>query len=273
MRIQLTAILICASASVALAQPATQPTTRPATQPETQPASQPPESEVDAVTRQWLEKIAERGAQLTTLTTRVIYDREQGLIGDTQRRFGTLTYDAGPPARFVFHLNRRLFDGRAEVMDTRYVFDGVWMAERKAKEKTFRKWQIVPPDADPAAVDPLARGEGPFVLPLKFEVDDLLQRFAVQLFEHGEDDLEDTVHLRLTPRPGFDRDLDRLDVWWDRETLLPVRAENRTGRNVSIFQLRDLETGVELDADAFDTSTPSGAGWDVNVTPWDRGGA
>jgi len=274
MRIFLLAILTCGFVAAASAEPTTQPVTRPQTHPESQPAqAQAADPQIDPATRATLERIAARGNELTTLKTRVIYDREQGLIGDTQRRIGSLTYDAGPPARFVFHLNRRLFDGRAERMDTRYIFDGVWMAERQASEKTFRKWQIVPPDADPAAVDPLARGEGPFVLPLKFEVDDILQRFDVTTIEPTDDDPEQTVHLRLTPRPGFDRDLDQLDVWWHRETLLPVKAENRTGRNASIFQLRDVETGIELDNGVFDTTEPAGDGWDVTVTPWGEPGS
>jgi outer membrane lipoprotein-sorting protein len=77
------------------------------------------------------------------------------------------------------------------------------------------------------------------------------------------------VHLQLTPKPDRDIDLTRVNLWYDRETLLPQRAVTVKGdegaQNKSIVTLLDVTMNAELEADAFDTAPPQQPGWDVEI--------
>src|SRR5690606_9605697 len=92
--------------------------------------------EVDA----WLTKLEARSDEIRTLTARLRYDKIDALLGDEQRRFGMLHYQAGPPARFAVHFDRLVVDGnRGRQQNRWYVFDGRWLVERLDDEKQFRK--------------------------------------------------------------------------------------------------------------------------------------
>ncbi|MEE9212660.1 MAG: outer membrane lipoprotein carrier protein LolA [Phycisphaeraceae bacterium] len=237
------------------------------TQPATQPAAH--SDPVDS----WLDRIEHRSAQIATLQARLRYDRIQVLVGDEQRRFGKLFYEAGPPARFAIHFDKLVTDqNRLERQDRWYIFDGRWLVERLDDQKQYRKYEIIPPDAEPEQADPLALGQGPFAVPLDFRKDRVLQRFEASLVAPADDDPPDTVHLHLVPKPGFGSDVTEIDLWYDRQSLLPVRARTiDESENEAVIDLTRPRVNEPVDPTLFDTSVPKARGWLVEIKPWEEG--
>lgn len=229
-----------------------------------------------------LDRIAAKAATIQTLQARVRYDRIQELQGDRQRRFGTLYYLAGPPAQFAAHLDQLLADRRLEPMDRWYIFDGTWLVEKIAdqKPKQFVKRQIAPPstgmDASPAQAgrpNPLALGDGPFVVPLDFNKERILARFDVTLVaaDTNADPANMTsIHLRLVPRAGQRMNASQIDLWYDAETLLPmrVRSEDAEAGNVSMIDLSKVQVNEAINTTVINTDEPKEQGWDVVIKPW-----
>lgn len=261
------AIITLLTASIASAQPAaTQPaTSQPAT---TQPAATQP---TDAAG--WLDVIAHRAENIKTFRAKVRYDRQQILQGDEQRRFGTLLYIAGPPAQFKVHFYTLLVDGIPRKENQLWMFDGQWLVERHDDTKQFHKRQIVSPDADPKKVDPLALGDGPFSIPLKANREAIMKRFDVALAEPDEFDPKNTIHLTLTPKDP-DSDFEQIDLWYSRDTLLPVKGESihAGSGDVDVFNLLDpIQINSPVEENEIDTAAPSSKnerGWHEQITPW-----
>lgn len=216
----------------------------------------------------WLERIGRKHAEARTLTAELVYDRIQGILGDRQRRLGTLVYEAGPPARFAVHFDRLLVDQRLVEQDRWYVFDGRWLVERLATERQFLAYEVVPPNAGP--VDPLAVGQGPFVVPISPDTKRLLERFDAAVMEATEGDPPDSLHLRLTPRADRRSEFTRIDIWYDRESLLPVQVWTADeSENESKVVLREIKVNAPVEAGVFDTQPPAERGWDVQISPWE----
>ena len=224
----------------------------------------------DAQALEWLKRIGIKHAEARTLTAQLVYDRIQGMLGDTQRRLGKLVYEAGPPARFAVHFDRLLVDQRMVEQDRWYVFDGRWLVERLVTERQFLAYEVVPPNAGP--VDPLAVGQGPFVVPISPNPQRLLERFDVTVVEAAEGDPANSLHLRLTPRPDRKSEFTRIDIWYDRESLLPVQVWTADeSENESKVMLREVEVSAPVEASVFDTQPPKERGWDVQISPWEGG--
>ncbi|MFA9479811.1 outer membrane lipoprotein carrier protein LolA [Phycisphaerales bacterium AB-hyl4] len=219
--------------------------------------------EAEDTAEQWLERIEARSDEIDTLTARVRYDRVQVLLGDEQTRFGRLTYDAGPPARFHVHFDRMAMHDEMQMQERRYIFDGRWLAERHDDQRLFILRELVAEGDE--GEDLLRLGEGPFALPLDLQKDTVLERFEVALVTEDEPAFEEAVLLRLTPRPGVEIDQTQIDIWYDRETRLPlqVRTVNDVDQTESTIRLGEMQTGVDVDEAVFDTTPPDAAGWQV----------
>ncbi len=231
-----------------------------------QPAAEappaPPAATVTPEVDDWLTRLEKRSDEIKSLTARLRYDKVDALLGDAQRRFGSLHYKAGPPARFAVHFDQLIVDGNQGRKQNRwYIFDGRWLVERLDDEKQFRKWEVIAPDAKPEQADPLALGQGPFAVPLDLDKSRILSRFNVTLESPAEDDPENTVHLRLVPREDRRDDVQQIDLWYDKETLLPRRAAtlnvNETEHIIDLLQVKTDET---IDDKLFDTRPPSERG-------------
>src|SRR5438046_7567090 len=94
----------------ASAQPTSQPTANLTIHVTSRPALSPEASA-------WLDKIDAASQQLKTFQADVIYDREQGLMGDKQTRAGRLVYLTGPPAQFAIRFDKRFIGKRMEPLD------------------------------------------------------------------------------------------------------------------------------------------------------------
>ena len=218
----------------------------------------------------WLDLIEKKAASIKTLRAKVRYDRVQELQGDEQRRFGTLVFVTGPPAKFSVRFHRMIADETPRKLDNAYTFDGKWLVERDNLAKKFIKLQVVSPDADDERTDPLALGAGPFAVPLGAKKELMLKRFNVKLVKPGEDDPPNTVHLSLVAKAGRDIEYEDIDLWYDRKTLVPARASARQPgtEEVHIYHLTEVQLDEEVKPTEIDTAEPKGRGWHVEITPW-----
>ena len=246
-----------------------------------------PPADVEPGVVELLDRIEARMKQIETVRTRFRWDSVQVMVGDEQQYFGTLSYVAKTPARFHAHVDVSFIDERRGEEDRQLIFDGSWMVDRNAKEKLFVKRQVVRPDAPEHERDPLGLGKGPFPVPMDAERDRILERFKVTLrppMEGLEDEnlipairqrLERSVRLRLEPREGVRMDASEIDLWYDRETLLPQRIETADDRgNLTVFHLfidPEEHLNVEIDDALFDVEPPRERGWEVQVEPIENG--
>jgi hypothetical protein len=260
---------LAAAAALLRALAASAPAAAPAAPPATRPAE---DAAVDPAADELLTRIEARSKDLRTFRANVRYDRNQVLVGDKQRRFGSIVYVVGPPAKFAVHFDRLLVDGRVEKQDQRFIFDGRWLVERKDAEKQFTKRQVVAPDAPKDQADPLNLGEGPFALPVTAKKERINRKYnAVLVPADKELDPKNTVHLKLTPRAGVKSDLTRIDLWYDQETLLPVQARTLDdSENESVILVSNAVVNEKVDEQVFDTTEPQERGWNVEIVPWER---
>jgi len=230
------------------------------------PASQPDDADA------WLSRIEQRADRIDTVEARIRYDRIKGLLGSRVRRFGTLKYKAGPPAKFAIHFDRILEGRRADPIDRTYIFDGRWLAEKRNDEKLFIRRELVPAGEEDKRL--LDMENQPFVLPLDQDKAYVLERFHVKVVPLADppDRLKNTLHLRLSPKPDKNINLNRVDLWYDRDSLLPRRAVTRKdgakdAPDKSVIDLLTISEDVDIVEGAFNTTPPSGPEWKVEIKP------
>ena len=211
----------------------------------------------------WLQRIETRAADIQNLTAKLRYDNNQLLLGDEQRRFGTLVYQAGPPPQFAVHFDKKLVDGHWSQPDLYYVYDGRWLLKRDHENKTATRYQLVPDDEE--AGGEMELGEGPFPIPLNLKKDKVLARFNVELVEPADEDPENSVHLKLTPREENKTDLTQIDLWFDRESLLPVEVSSvDDSETQTVVRLTETQVNSELPDQTFETALPVGPDWQTD---------
>lgn len=266
MRHPLTAALLLVTFTACSAEPAaTVPDTQPDaphTQPQTQPdapQSQPDDGSAEA----WLQRIEAATTEIKTLTADLRYDRNQLLLGDEQRRFGTLVYQTGPPPRFAIHFNKKMVDGHWSQPDLWYLYDGRWLLKRDHENKTAVRYQLIPDDESGGGAMEL--GEGPFPIPLNLKKDRVLAKFQAVVIPPTEDDPGNSVHLQLTPREDNETEPITIDLWFDRDSLLPIAASRvDESQTQTIVRLTETKTNVPLQDQTFDTSLPTEPGWQTD---------
>lgn len=221
----------------------------------------------------WLDKIETKAKTIKTLEAKLKYERTQGLLKDTQTRFGSLIYRTGPMPGFVVHFDRLVIDDRPERRSRWYIYDGTWLVEKLEDQKQFFKRQIVPPDAPADRRDPLALGEGPFAVPVTMNKERVLRRYQVELVPPAEKEVPaNSVHLKLVPHDADSASFQEIDIWYDRDSLLPVKVRSlNDSQTESVITLREPQVNQPIDAGAIDTSLPKGDGWRTEVTPWEKG--
>ncbi|MEM9882928.1 MAG: outer membrane lipoprotein carrier protein LolA [Planctomycetota bacterium] len=220
----------------------------------------------------WLDRIEAAADDIDTLTARVRLTQIVGLLEDESQRFGELRVSTADDAtRFRVRFDRLRQDGVVEPIAQTYVYDGRWLLDLDGTDRVATRRQLVRGDA---AAD-LELGDGPFLLPLNLKKDRVLQRFTAELGE-----LDDTapdpptgdgvVRLVLTPRPGFDADAERLDLWFDTGSDLPLRATaTQDDGDITTVDLFRLDPAAEVDSSVFDTALPADPGWETQVVELD----
>ncbi len=218
-----------------------------------------------------LDRIEAKSDQIKTYQAALRYDQIQGLLGDQQTRYGAIYYKAGPPAQFCIHFQRVVIDGKLQKQNRRWIYDGQWLVERLDDKKQIFKRQLKP-SANNA---PLALEDSPFPIPLTIKKDRILKRFAVTL-EPANPDAEvkepkNSYHLKLIPHANSTIEFSRIDLWYDRDTLLPLKCHTfkEDSDDEQIFELFKAVANEPLDAKYIDTSIPTERGWQVEITPWE----
>ncbi|MBI1372751.1 MAG: hypothetical protein GC159_08325 [Phycisphaera sp.] len=218
---------------------------------------------------EWLDALEHRGNEIRSLESDVTYNKLNDLTGERQIRGGRVEYAAADsekktPARFAIRFDWVVVDTRKDDDKVEYIFDGRWLAEKQHKRKVFIKRQVVKPGE---SLDPLNL-DGPFPLPIGQKRKEVLARFNVQIMtDKPEDNAGDTVHLRFKQKPDApkiesQKEFERIDLWFDRESLLPTKVVTIDDQGMTTVTLRNSKVNAMSDADMareFDTSAP--AGW------------
>jgi hypothetical protein len=288
---RIAALLLLTAALVARGQ---MPAAPDSPSPSTQPSASRDAGAVDPAAVNVLEQIQRVSAGIKSLEADVRYDSINHILDDTQRRFGTLVYIAGPPAGFCAHFNRLMVDGKSVPQDRAYIFDGKWMVEKILEKQTdpdtshehllkqFKKTQFVAPNAPPEESNPLALGRGPFPLPINMDAAVILARYQVTLIAPSPDDhgqstdhafAAATIHLKLVPRPGRRVDFTEAHLWYLRDSLLArrvctVQIVDGSPAKETVIDLTDVKVNQPVDPNLLDTAEPTEPGWDIEVQPW-----
>ncbi len=218
-----------------------------------------------------LDRLEAAAKATQSLQATVRYDLNQ--LVDEQKRYGRLIYQDGPPAKFAVHFDTLRVDKKSIPSNRWYIFDGIWLVEKldDKDKKQFFKWQVVPPNANPANANPLALGKGPFVIPVALRKDLVLDKFKVAIAPPDEkNDPRNSVHLILTPLKGRRINHLRLDLWYDKDSLLPQRARTIDASDTeTIIHLSDVKRNAPIEGDPMNTDEPKEPGWLVQITPWE----
>jgi hypothetical protein len=163
-----------------------------------------------------------------------------------------------------------------------FVFDGMWMVERKPALNQVIRQQIA---RQGESFDPLQLGQGPFPIPLGQKAQAIRERYEAALLA-PEDELmahepaeqaglaqfvKGTHQLRLIPRAELlpTEELKEIRLWYRREEgdkgeLLPrlARTVNRAG-DVTIVQMIGVKSNQPVPPEVMNAATP--AGWTQDV--------
>jgi hypothetical protein len=159
-----------------------------------------------------------------TWKLRYVIDLEE----DATVKKGRIWYkDDEPVAKFLVHFDKKIVNNRLRELDERHLFDGRWYVERNSDTKTVTRREI---RREGEEGNPYKLGEGPFPVPFGQKKEDILAEFAVQLVPPGEEDPENTDHIKLVPRAGSrtGQSYKYVDVWVARRGRhegLPVKVQ------------------------------------------------
>ncbi len=235
----------------------------------------------------WLDRLEAAADDTRTLRATARMTSVIDLLDETTIRFGELTYAASAddqPARFAVRFKRLLVDNAVQDIDKAYIYDGRFLLERDARDRTATRRELVAEGEEAE----LELGDGPFPVPLNLKKDRVLGRFTAEVIAaDAENDPQvgrgaggtggaggaGSVHLRLTPREGVEMEAESIDLWFDRATLLPLRAATlHDDGDRTIVDLFNSEANVELAEGVFDTALPAAAesdGWQLQDVPLD----
>jgi hypothetical protein len=249
----------------------------PAPQEDKAPAAQ--DAEVD----QLLTKLENAAAELRDFTAKVRYDKWDPVTSRWEIRAGELIYQLKPDKskRFAMLFDTLIVGDRRQERKAHFIFDAGWLVEVDHERKQFIKRQIVAPGQE---FDPFKLGEGPFPLPVGQSRDEVLKHFEVTLLGKPEDQqlegLENVKGLRLIPRPGAREaeHFERVDVFYDNDTLLPVGIslietdaapdDKFDARVKKIVRLRDVKRNEGIDETRLSIEEPDAREWAINIEPW-----
>jgi len=187
----------------------------------------------DAV--EWLDRLERSGKETRDFSALVTLERIDALSDDREVRRGRVVVDGLPgPARRIGVIMEEYIDGsgRGSADNRLFIFDEGWLLEFDTPRKRLTRRQLARPGEE---VDPLRVGDGPFPVPLGQPRADVEREFDVSmaalpdapLFKRLAEGADRLFTLALVPRTGrpLARDVKRITVCYERETLAPVAIE------------------------------------------------
>lgn len=259
--------------------PQSAPAAPPAAAPAVPQAPSPRAAEaIDPALDALLTKLESSAKELTSFAAKIAYEKEDAILMRTETRTGEIIYRIDNDRHnkaFAVLFNSRIVGNRKENRLYHYIFDGRWLAEIDHENKQFIKREIVEPGK---VLDPLKLGEGPFPLPVGQAKADVLERFTVSAIEVPTagllKTLKDVDGVRLTPKAGTREadDYERVDIFYDRATSLPVGIEAvETNGDRKTVKLTDLKRNPEMDeamTKKLDIAEPDPKQWKIDIQPW-----
>lgn len=188
---------------------------------------------------------------------------------DAVKLLGEIWYrDEQPVAKFKIQFNAKINGNRKDKFNWLHVFDGHWYYElddSKSKVISKREVRRVGDKSNPYKI-----GEGTFPIPFGQKKADILDEFDVTRVQAGEDDPENTDHLRLAPRTGTrtSEHYKRVEFWIAREgpqAGLPIKVrmakrDPSTGEANSTITVTfsDVQMNAGISASIFNFEVPPG---------------
>jgi outer membrane lipoprotein-sorting protein len=272
MRLYSTLGIVLLTTGCAMAQPApvpADPATTAAAEPSTAgaPATQgaTPAGDASAINIT-LDRLDQLGKSLKDFSADVVLTETDSTSGAEVTRNGRVFYQAleqGDARIRVTFLTRTEDDRRYDEKIEYVLQDGVF-TDRNYETKTEVRRQVLEPGEK---ANLLKLGDGPFPLPIGQDKADVHRLFEFSIIPPAGDDPENTVHLKLTPKPDT-RLKDKfatIDVWVDNQTSFPIRIDavdsNHTSQQQTVLKNVKTNTGLR-DAD-FDL--PPVQGWNVRT--------
>lgn len=215
---------------------------------------------------------------IRNLRADVRYEKIFRLQGDRHLREGELLFHVDETGRRSFAVSFEYLVAGAggsavrHDIDEQLVFDGRYLVDKNEREKRFIRRELAPPGEE---IDPLRLGEGPIVIPIGQEREEIERRFEVELLEatSGIDAryaplVENTYQLRLVPRESFADEIEFNEVrlWYRKSDLLPRLAHTESGSGeeawVGLANVRVNDPGFDESAMSVELP-PDGEGWEV----------
>lgn len=223
-----------------------------------------------------LDQIETKADTIKTYQATLRLEQIQGLLGDKLIYFGKLFYVSEPQIKFAVDFQTIVKDGQLREQKHKWIYDGIWLVERIEDKKQFFKRQVhAPPKPGITTNQPddhMTMENNPFPIPLQAKKAEVLKRFEVSLVtEKSEyDPTQGTFHhLMLKPKPSAKLNFTQIDLWYDAETLLPVKCltVNSDSDDEQIYSLFKASLNAEIAPEMLSTSVPTESGWHVEVTP------
>lgn len=183
----------------------------------------------------WLDRLERSGKATSDFFAGVTMERIDALSDDREVRRGRVVVDGlpGPGRRIAVHMEEYVDgSGRGSADNRLFIFEQGWLLEFDVPRKRLTRRQLVRAGE---TLDPLRVGEGPFPVPLGQPRADIEREFDVSvcalpdapLFRRLAEQPDALFALALVPRPGrpLARDVKRVTVAYDRETLAPTAIE------------------------------------------------
>jgi len=222
-------------------------------------------------------------ADLRAFTADIVYEVEDALLGEKVVRKGELIYRARPETKqksFAILFDTVIENRRKREKLKHYIFSGRWLVEVDHDEKLFIKREVVPPGED---FDPLKLGEGPFPLPIGQPKDEVLARFDVTLCPLPDTGIlrrlagaVEVDGLKLIPKAdtAAAEDVERIDVFYDRATRLPVGVNlietNGDRKTARLDNVKRNPALGEVDLAKLSITEPDPTQWHIDIRPLER---
>jgi len=232
-----------------------------------------PQAATDPAVVKILRDLEKAGQKYGTIRADIDYNVRMRTLGDSEDRTGWVAYrksDEKTPAHFrvTFEtLKQGAGKKLRDVVD--YAFDGQWLTVAKHRIKTMTLYQLA---AEGQRIEPLRIGKGPFPLPFGQKADDVLKYFTATRRRSFGTDPKNSTGIRLTVRPERAKEMSvqRLDMWIDRTTHLPVKLKSRDkSRNDTTVTFKNIQTNKAVPASVF--RIPRKLGWETIRRPLEAG--
>lgn len=238
-----------------------------------QPAEAPAELSAESSIDQILLALQARGQTLEDFVADVSMEDLDNTTGNDPSRTGRIWYDRldDGAVRMRIMFDRKILDGRVIPEKVEYLLKDGWLTDRTYNSKIEINRQILRPGE---TIDLLKLGEGPFPLPIGQDPAEVKRQFEIDKLDPGEDAPDNTIHLRLTPRPGSEmaRRFSTLAFWVDMESHMPIRivTMDQNMATVQTTELNNLQVNQGIDDKHFVLEDISRQDWTRRDEPFDR---